>query len=426
MIDQLIDAEVADDDGNPQPPHRRRDRRLRRSLAARGLGDRHEARRQRGRAVPPQPRRVEEGPRRPRQDPVNAVEEVLRYWAPSQYQGRFSTADSEWHGVTFPAGQPVFLLTGAANRDEREYEHPDVFDIDRQIGLSSGSATGSTRASAPRSLGSRAGWRSTSGARGSPSTPSTKAGCGRVNMATWRGTRTSRSPSAAEQVAPRDRAPRRSGSRRRSGRAPAPVSASRSHGDSEERWRGRGTRRRPAGRPTAGGRPPRAHGRRGRRRSTSASARRGTSPNGGIRSSAPNPIQRGDSASRRGARLRPPSSRPWRRSPARSPSETSPGASLAIVSSARSRSVRSTSGPRPSTRRRRRTRPDTRSTAPASSRRLRSTTSASSPVARCPPAATGRRRSTVSRRRRARRRSVATRPFATRPARRASTRRRTT
>jgi len=67
-----------------------------------------------------------------------AVEETLRYWAPSQYQGRFSHLDSEWHGVTIPAGQPVFLVTGAANRDEREYADPDVFDIDREIGLSIG------------------------------------------------------------------------------------------------------------------------------------------------------------------------------------------------------------------------------------------------------------------------------------------------
>ena len=66
---------------------------------------------------------------------VDAVEEVLRYWAPSQYQGRFSHLDSEWHGVTIPAGEPVFLITGAANRDEREYENPDTFDIDREIGL---------------------------------------------------------------------------------------------------------------------------------------------------------------------------------------------------------------------------------------------------------------------------------------------------
>ena len=38
----------------------------------------------------------------------NAVEEVLRYWAPSQYQGRYSLAESEWHGVTIPAGEAGF------------------------------------------------------------------------------------------------------------------------------------------------------------------------------------------------------------------------------------------------------------------------------------------------------------------------------
>ena len=62
----------------------------------------------------------------------DAVEEVLRYWAPSQYQGRMSTTDMQWHGVVVPAGKPVFLLTGAANHDEREYPDPDVFDIDRE------------------------------------------------------------------------------------------------------------------------------------------------------------------------------------------------------------------------------------------------------------------------------------------------------
>jgi cytochrome P450 len=65
----------------------------------------------------------------------DAVEEVLRYWAPSQYQGRFSHRPTELHGVTIPEGVPVFLLTGAANRDEREYEDPDRFDIDREVGL---------------------------------------------------------------------------------------------------------------------------------------------------------------------------------------------------------------------------------------------------------------------------------------------------
>jgi cytochrome P450 len=67
-----------------------------------------------------------------------AVEEILRYWAPSQYQGRRSTTASEWHGVTIPADEPVLLLTGAANRDEREYPDPDRFDIDRPPSLSVG------------------------------------------------------------------------------------------------------------------------------------------------------------------------------------------------------------------------------------------------------------------------------------------------
>jgi len=62
-----------------------------------------------------------------------AVEEVLRYWAPSQYQGRLSVNDTEWHGVTVKAGKPVFILTGAANHDEREFgSDATVFDIDRE------------------------------------------------------------------------------------------------------------------------------------------------------------------------------------------------------------------------------------------------------------------------------------------------------
>jgi cytochrome P450 len=69
---------------------------------------------------------------------ADAVEEVLRYWAPSQYQGRFTHRPATFHGVTIPEGSPTFLLTGAANRDEREYDDPDRFDIDREIGLSVG------------------------------------------------------------------------------------------------------------------------------------------------------------------------------------------------------------------------------------------------------------------------------------------------
>jgi len=68
----------------------------------------------------------------------SAVEEVLRYWAPTQYQGRYSNRERTFSGVTIPAGQPVLLLTGSATRDEREFEDPDRFDIDRPPGLALG------------------------------------------------------------------------------------------------------------------------------------------------------------------------------------------------------------------------------------------------------------------------------------------------
>ena len=61
-----------------------------------------------------------------------AVEEILRFWPPSQYQGRLSTRDSDWHGVTIPARSPVFLITGAATHDPRHYDEPDRFDIGRR------------------------------------------------------------------------------------------------------------------------------------------------------------------------------------------------------------------------------------------------------------------------------------------------------
>ncbi|HEX3565185.1 MAG TPA: cytochrome P450 [Acidimicrobiales bacterium] len=67
-----------------------------------------------------------------------AVEEILRYCPPSQYQGRFSMSDSVVDGVTVPAGFPTILVTGSATRDERFYDAPDTFDIDRPASLSLG------------------------------------------------------------------------------------------------------------------------------------------------------------------------------------------------------------------------------------------------------------------------------------------------
>lgn len=67
-----------------------------------------------------------------------AVEEVLRYTSPSQYQGRTVTRDVEWYGSEVPAGSRILLLTGSANRDEREFEEPDRFNINRPSHISLG------------------------------------------------------------------------------------------------------------------------------------------------------------------------------------------------------------------------------------------------------------------------------------------------
>ena len=67
-----------------------------------------------------------------------AVDEILRYWPPSQYQGRYSMLERQVDGGTVPAGFPVLLITGAATRDPRAFERADEFDIERQPGISIG------------------------------------------------------------------------------------------------------------------------------------------------------------------------------------------------------------------------------------------------------------------------------------------------
>jgi cytochrome P450 len=60
-----------------------------------------------------------------------AIEELLRYDAPVQYNVRRSNSDVTLHGITVPAGSPVFLLGASANRDPAAWTDPDTFDIDR-------------------------------------------------------------------------------------------------------------------------------------------------------------------------------------------------------------------------------------------------------------------------------------------------------
>jgi cytochrome P450 len=62
-----------------------------------------------------------------------AIEELLRFEAPSPVQARYVTADVEHHGQTVPAGSIMLLLNASANRDERRFPDGDRFDIHRPI-----------------------------------------------------------------------------------------------------------------------------------------------------------------------------------------------------------------------------------------------------------------------------------------------------
>ena len=61
----------------------------------------------------------------------SAVEEMLRYESPVQLGNRISTEATELDGVALPAGTPIHLGIGAANRDPAQFADPDRFDVGR-------------------------------------------------------------------------------------------------------------------------------------------------------------------------------------------------------------------------------------------------------------------------------------------------------
>jgi cytochrome P450 len=63
----------------------------------------------------------------------NAVEELLRFEAPSPIQSRWVARDFERHGTVIPRGSRVSLLNGSADRDERHFPDADAFDVQRVI-----------------------------------------------------------------------------------------------------------------------------------------------------------------------------------------------------------------------------------------------------------------------------------------------------
>jgi cytochrome P450 len=61
----------------------------------------------------------------------DAVEELLRYVGPVQYNVRYSVKEVTVPSGTIPADKPVFLMGAAANRDPRAFHDAETFDIDR-------------------------------------------------------------------------------------------------------------------------------------------------------------------------------------------------------------------------------------------------------------------------------------------------------
>lgn len=61
-----------------------------------------------------------------------AVEEILRYEAPSPVQARYVARDAEHYGQQVSEGSVMLLLNGSANRDERQFPDADRFDIHRK------------------------------------------------------------------------------------------------------------------------------------------------------------------------------------------------------------------------------------------------------------------------------------------------------
>ena len=62
---------------------------------------------------------------------MNAIEEALRIESPIQGFSRCTTDDVDVDGETIPKDARVLVLYGSANRDERHFADPTVFDIER-------------------------------------------------------------------------------------------------------------------------------------------------------------------------------------------------------------------------------------------------------------------------------------------------------
>jgi cytochrome P450 len=72
----------------------------------------------------------------------NAVNEVIRFESPLRAFARHARCDTEVSGVQIPRGARLLVIYASANRDEREWDDPETFDIrrdaNRQLGFGQG------------------------------------------------------------------------------------------------------------------------------------------------------------------------------------------------------------------------------------------------------------------------------------------------
>lgn len=71
-----------------------------------------------------------------------AVEEAARWSSPVGVVPRIARRDTELAGKPVPAGARLAVAIGSANRDERRWTNPDVFDLARDEGMHLAFATG--------------------------------------------------------------------------------------------------------------------------------------------------------------------------------------------------------------------------------------------------------------------------------------------
>jgi cytochrome P450 len=73
---------------------------------------------------------------------ANAINEVVRYEPPLRAFARRVDRQTEIGGVSIPSGARVLVMYASANRDEREWNRPAVFDIRRDAGRQIGFGQG--------------------------------------------------------------------------------------------------------------------------------------------------------------------------------------------------------------------------------------------------------------------------------------------